>query len=54
MLEVMTLSGDQLNVEGSLDIAIPDIRVVTFIVVCNMAQEDSMGLGQISKHGWSH
>ena len=36
----MTLSGEQLNVEGSPEIAIPDIGVVIFVVVCNMATCD--------------
>ena len=52
-LALVTLSGDQLNVEGSLEIAIPNIGVVTFVVICNMAHEAILGWDQMLKHGWS-
>ena len=50
-LVLVTLSGDQLNVEGSLEIDIPDIKVVTFEVVRNMAHEAILRWDQMSKHG---
>ena len=39
---IVTLS-NQLNVEGRLKIGIPDIGIVTFVVVDNMAHEAILG-----------
>ena len=50
---LVTLSGDQLNVEGSLEIAVLDIGVVTFVVIRNMAHEAILGWDQMLKHQWS-
>ena len=50
-LVLVILSGDQLNIEGSLEIAIPDIGVVTFVIICNMAHEDILEWDQMSNHG---
>ncbi len=52
-LALVTLSGDQLSIEGQLEVAVGDVGVVSFIVVREMKHECILGWDQMSKHGWA-
>lgn len=50
---LVTLSGDRLNTEGALEVAIPGVGVVRFIVVQTMSHECILGWDQLHRHGWA-
>ena len=52
-LALVTLSGDQLSIEGELEVAIPGVGVTRFIVVKNMKHECILGWDQMSRYGWA-
>ena len=52
-LALVTLSGDRLNVEGCLEALVPEVGLVKFVVVKNMAHEAILGWDQMSRYGWS-
>ena len=52
-LALVTLSGDQLSIEGQLEVAIPDVGVARFIVVKTMNHDCILGWDQMSRYGWA-
>ena len=42
-----------MKVEGNMEIVVPDVGIVTFVVVKTMAHEAILGWDQLHRHCWS-